>query len=93
MSIGAVCHQNQGIFSSTAQNGAQVALVLTEYERENDNCPLWFEDDYRNSQSGNILKPLRAYKSSAPGYLSAAFVNLVLSQLIYYLSRHVSRHF
>lgn len=77
MSIGAFCHIKQEVTSSSAENGSQVALVLTEYERENDNCPLFFEDDYRNSESATILKPLRPYTSTS-SHLDCSFKLFIL---------------
>lgn len=44
MSVGAFCLATQTEQSSTAREGAQVALALTEYERESDDCPMYFDD-------------------------------------------------
>lgn len=44
MSVGAFCHILQNEESSKAQEGAQVAIKLTEYEREAENCPMHFDD-------------------------------------------------
>ncbi|KAG9510265.1 Sorting nexin-14 [Fragariocoptes setiger] len=44
MSVGAFCHITQTVESYNAREGAQVALSLTEYEREADDCPMYFDD-------------------------------------------------
>jgi len=49
MSVGAFCHVTQNERSSTAKEGAQVALSLIEYEREADDCPMHFEDGSKSS--------------------------------------------
>ena len=83
MSIGAFCHIRQEVTSSTAQNGSQVALVLTEYEREHDFCPLGFEENYINSESATILKPLRPYTSAvAKQTCSSILFSIILNLLI-----------
>ena len=84
MSIGAFCHIRQEVTSSTAENGSQVALILTEYERENDNCPLWFEDDYKNSDSNTLLRPLRIY-GNASSHLACSFFLFILINLFLFV--------
>ncbi|KAF7491483.1 hypothetical protein SSS_01040 [Sarcoptes scabiei] len=44
MSVGAFCHIKQDVRSGQATEGAQVALEMIEYEREHDDCPLYFDD-------------------------------------------------
>ncbi|XP_076318549.1 protein undicht isoform X2 [Tachypleus tridentatus] len=43
-SVGPFCHIRQTVRSSTSYEGAQVALSMVEYEREHDNCPMYFDD-------------------------------------------------
>lgn len=52
MSVGPFCHVTQTEKSSSAREGAQVALALTEYERESDDCPMDFSE---GSESINKL--------------------------------------
>lgn len=87
MAVGSFCHIKQEVTSSTATEGAQVSVKMTEYETEVGGCPMSFEDDYRNIE--NRLKPLRAYKSAGSVSLSC-IAHLALAQLIYY---HLLRHF
>ncbi|UYV68941.1 hypothetical protein LAZ67_6001730 [Cordylochernes scorpioides] len=42
--VGAFCHIKQDVISGTSHEGAQVALSMVEYEREHDNCPMYFDD-------------------------------------------------
>lgn len=44
MSVGAFCHIRQDVTSGLSREGAQVALAMTEYEREHDNCGMFFDD-------------------------------------------------
>lgn len=61
MSVGAFCHLRQNVMSDTAREGAQVSLIMTEYEREHDNCPMYFDDGtnpYREIvESATVLRP------------------------------------
>ncbi|KAF8792934.1 hypothetical protein HNY73_004472 [Argiope bruennichi] len=43
-SVGAFCHIKQDVTSNNASEGAQVALLMDEYEREHDDCPMYFDD-------------------------------------------------
>ncbi|XP_015930665.1 uncharacterized protein [Parasteatoda tepidariorum] len=43
-SVGAFCHIKQDVSSYNASEGAQVSLVMAEYEREHDDCPMYFDD-------------------------------------------------
>ncbi|KAH7640295.1 hypothetical protein HUG17_7762 [Dermatophagoides farinae] len=62
MSVGAFCHIRQDVRSGHAVEGAQVALEMTEYEREHDDCPLYFDDGsnpYKSAQDHvTILRPM-----------------------------------
>lgn len=42
--VGAFCHIKQDVTSSNFTEGAVVALDMTEYERERDQCPMHFDD-------------------------------------------------
>ncbi|CAL7952352.1 unnamed protein product [Xylocopa violacea] len=42
--IGPFCDLQQDVTSSNYTEGAAVALVLQEYERERDRCPMYFDD-------------------------------------------------
>ncbi|XP_053209931.1 uncharacterized protein LOC128393713 [Panonychus citri] len=44
MSVGAFCHSKQRVSSWNSSEGAQVALDMVEYEREHDECPMYFDD-------------------------------------------------
>lgn len=55
MSVGAFCHVTQTEQSFSAREGAQVALSLTEYEREADDCPMHFEDGSKPSIGANKI--------------------------------------
>ncbi|XP_064476465.1 uncharacterized protein LOC135390623 [Ornithodoros turicata] len=43
-SVGAFCHVRQDVDSYNFSEGAQVALDMVEYEREHDDCPMYFDD-------------------------------------------------
>ncbi|KFM80638.1 hypothetical protein X975_06322, partial [Stegodyphus mimosarum] len=43
-SVGAFCHLKQDVSSYNASEGAQVSLIMDEYEREHDDCPMFFDD-------------------------------------------------
>lgn len=43
-SVGAFCHVKQDVDSYNFSQGAQVALDMIEYEREHDDCPMYFDD-------------------------------------------------
>jgi len=42
--VGAFCNLNQKVTSWNATEGAVISLSLTEYERERDDCPMYFDD-------------------------------------------------
>lgn len=44
MSVGAFCHSKQRVASWNSSEGAQVSLDMIEYEREHDECPMYFND-------------------------------------------------
>ncbi|XP_022646810.1 uncharacterized protein LOC111268571 [Varroa jacobsoni] len=44
LSVGAFCHVKQDVVSISSREGAQVALDMVEYEREHDDCPMYFDD-------------------------------------------------
>lgn len=44
MAVGAFCHIKQDVTSQDASEGAQVALTMSEYEREHDDCGMYFDD-------------------------------------------------
>ena len=41
---GSFCDMSQEVNSTTATEGAAVSLIMTEYERERDQCPMHFDD-------------------------------------------------
>lgn len=43
-SVGAFCHVLQDVTSNNYSQGAEVALDMVEYEREHDDCPMYFDD-------------------------------------------------
>ncbi|XP_077549951.1 protein undicht [Haemaphysalis longicornis] len=43
-SVGAFCHVLQDVTSNNYTQGAEVALDMVEYEREHDDCPMYFDD-------------------------------------------------
>ncbi|KAM7288077.1 uncharacterized protein ISCGN_031766 [Ixodes scapularis] len=43
-SVGAFCNVRQDVTSSNYSEGAEVALDMIEYEREHDDCPMYFDD-------------------------------------------------
>lgn len=55
MSVGAFCHVTQTELSSSAREGAQVALSLVEYEREADDCPMHFDDGTKPFSENRII--------------------------------------
>jgi len=44
LSVGAFCHIKQDVRSGYSAEGAQIALSMSEYEREHDDCPMYFDD-------------------------------------------------
>ncbi|CAG2168827.1 unnamed protein product [Oppiella nova] len=44
LSVGAFCHIRQDVRSGRSGEGAQIALLMAEYEREHDDCPMYFDD-------------------------------------------------
>lgn len=42
--VGAFCHIKQDVTSYNYSEGAQAALSMIEYEREHDDCPMYFDD-------------------------------------------------
>jgi hypothetical protein len=44
LSVGPFCALNQDVDSWNYTEGASVALVMEEYERERDQCPMYFDD-------------------------------------------------
>ncbi|GAB6031676.1 hypothetical protein CHUAL_009430 [Chamberlinius hualienensis] len=43
-SVGAFCNLNQKVDSFNFTEGSVVSLAMTEYERERDDCPMFFDD-------------------------------------------------
>ncbi|KAG4078615.1 hypothetical protein HA402_015205 [Bradysia odoriphaga] len=55
--VGAFCHIKQDVTSSNFTEGAVVALDMTEYERERDQCPMHFDDGENPwRQTENFIK-------------------------------------
>lgn len=55
--VGAFCHIKQDVTSWNFTEGAVVALDMTEYERERDQCPMHFDDgSYPWGQTENYIK-------------------------------------
>lgn len=55
--VGAFCHIKQDVTSYNYTEGAVVALDMTEYERERDQCPMYFDDGaYPWQQTESYIK-------------------------------------
>lgn len=86
--VGAFCHIKQDVTSSNFTEGAVVALDMTEYERERDQCPMHF-DDGENPwlQTENFIKIFDwdFYKSSSNShkYVSGLILLSVASKLVF----------
>jgi hypothetical protein len=94
MSVGAFCHIKQDVTSGTSREGAQIALEMIEYEREHDDCGMYFDDGsdpYRTVvDSATVLRPYTAnggqpLLSHAPKYFAA---HLIVPIFIYYFVYH-----
>ncbi|KAL9891396.1 uncharacterized protein LOC119638746 [Glossina fuscipes] len=66
--VGAFCKLNQDVTSWNHTEGAAVAIDAIEYERERDDCPMYFDDGqdpWRLSDAANIIFDWNLYKAGS----------------------------
>jgi len=66
--VGAFCKLNQDVTSWNHTEGAAVAIDAFEYERERDDCPMYFDDGidpWKPSDASNIVFDWDIYRDSA----------------------------
>ncbi|XP_011302119.1 uncharacterized protein udt [Fopius arisanus] len=77
--IGPYCSINQDVTSSNWTEGAAVAIDMTEYERERDQCPMYFDDGSNPwAKSENRIKVFRFGVSSSSLTTSSELFSLFL---------------
>lgn len=76
--FGPVCDLKQDVTSWNASEGAAVAVDMTEYERERDQCPMYFDDGTNPwLHSENYIKIFHFGSSSSTRVVSS-FLSFVL---------------
>lgn len=71
--VGAFCKLNQDVTSWNHTEGAAVAIDAIEYERERDDCPMYFDDGaypWKDSDASNIIFDWDFYKAGANPIIS-----------------------
>ncbi|SPP83044.1 uncharacterized protein LOC117585283 [Drosophila guanche] len=66
--VGAFCKLEQDVTSWNHSEGAAVAIDAVEYERERDDCPMYFDDGlnpWRPSDASNIIFDWDFYRAGA----------------------------
>ncbi|KAL9888109.1 uncharacterized protein ACN2A1_010226 isoform 1-T1 [Glossina fuscipes fuscipes] len=66
--VGAFCKLNQDVTAWNHTEGAAVAFDAIEYERERDDCPMYFDDGqnpWRLSDAANIIFDWNLYKGGS----------------------------
>ncbi|XP_012271106.1 uncharacterized protein LOC105694740 [Orussus abietinus] len=85
--IGPFCDLKQDVTSSNYTEGAAVALEMEEYERERDQCPMYFDDGSNPwLQSENFIKIFHygSYGNSIePRALSTGLIVVLCLYLVY----------
>lgn len=80
--MGAFCKLNQDVTSWNHSEGAAVAIDAIEYERERDDCPMYFDDGenpWRQSDASNIIFDWDFYKAGASRIEALVDVQIVLA--------------
>ncbi|XP_023246365.1 uncharacterized protein LOC106640859 [Copidosoma floridanum] len=79
--IGSFCDIKQDVTSSNYTEGAAVALDLEEYERERDQCPMWFDDGsnpWVKTETYYQVFHFGSYNSVAAVYCSLLLIAFIL---------------
>ncbi|XP_002137422.3 uncharacterized protein udt isoform X1 [Drosophila pseudoobscura] len=90
--VGAFCKLEQDVTSWNHSEGAAVAIDAVEYERERDDCPMYFDDGlnpWRPSDASNIIFDWDFYRAGASainGKLATAIA--MACMLLTYLVAH-----
>lgn len=80
--MGAFCKLNQDVTSWNHSEGAAVAIDAIEYERERDDCPMYFDDGenpWRLTDASNIVFDWDFYKAGASRLNSIFNVEIVIT--------------
>ncbi|XP_058065303.1 uncharacterized protein LOC131214967 [Anopheles bellator] len=78
--VGAFCHIHQDVTSWNYTEGAVVAIDMTEYERERDQCPMHFDDGanpWKETENVITVFPWVIYRSAAP--FSSTVTSFIIS--------------
>lgn len=87
MSVGAFCHSKQRVASWNSSEGAQVSLDMIEYEREHDECPMYFNDGsnpYSTEKDSAIILYGRTSKATVFMPLSMFITILPLLRITFF---------
>ncbi|XP_015115873.1 uncharacterized protein LOC107040334 [Diachasma alloeum] len=77
--LGPYCNINQDVTSSNWTEGAAVALDMTEYERERDQCPMYFDDGSNPwAKSESRITVFHFGVNSSPGLMGIGASSLFL---------------
>lgn len=80
--MGAFCKLNQDVTSWNHSEGAGVAIDAIEYERERDDCPMYFDDGenpWRKSDASNVIFDWDFYKAGASRIVSTINIGVMLT--------------
>lgn len=83
--VGAFCKLTQDVTSWNHSEGAAVAIDAIEYERERDDCPMYFDDGenpWRQSDASNIIFDWDFYKAGASRMCSLVNTQIMLTTLV-----------
>lgn len=92
--MGAFCKLNQDVTSWNHSEGAAVAIDAIEYERERDDCPMYFDDGenpWRDTDASNIVFDWDFYKAGANRLEAKVNLDIVLSSSIGFIFLIFSR--
>lgn len=92
--MGAFCKLNQDVTSWNHSEGAAVAIDAIEYERERDDCPMYFddgEDPWRQSDASNVIFDWDFYKAGADRIILAMNIPSMLTLVSGYIILRLTR--
>ncbi|CAG7835553.1 unnamed protein product, partial [Allacma fusca] len=85
LAIGPFCNLNQDVDSWNHTEGAAVALVMEEYERERDQCPMHFDDGSDPYKTEESRLTIFAFGSSPALFSTCSLIlfNVLATMMVY----------
>lgn len=83
--VGAFCNLKQDVGSWNYTEGAAVAIDMVEYERERDQCPMYFDDGenpWQNTENYIKIFDWDFYKASSSKLICLAILTVIPTVLL-----------